>query len=278
MLYCVSHKPLSLPNVPDLQLMQVGNGESFTDVRDNVGENIATRNAGYSENTAFYQVWNNRPSDYVGFCHYRRFFLTTELHQLLEGDLQTPTLPGGEQMQNYASGSRVGPEALFEAIAHCEGYIEGLRAALGESDVLLPKANPLPAGGFMAQYAQSHPLWPFMNLLSLMSKQDNRLAADAIDFFTRQRQAYWNNLFYMRWPLFERYCEFLFRWLFELEAKTAQPQHPYQQRVFAFLSERLLNFWLYREGLSVVEADWCMTEDVGLTTEAHQQVAHRIAQ
>ena len=275
MLYCVAHKPLDLPLIPDLQLIQVGEGESFSPVRDNQGEHIADRNAGYSENTAFYQVWKNRPSDYVGFCHYRRFFLTPALQGALQDRLSAATLPGGETMAHYASGSRVMPADLFASLRDCPDYVASLEHLLAEGDVLVPKSNPLPEGGFMAQYADSHPLWPFFNLLSLMSKEDNRLAAEAIDFFTRQRHAYWNNLLLMRWDVFDRYCEFLFHWLFELEAKTAQPQLPYQKRVFAFLSERLFNFWLYREKLNVVESDWCMTEDVGQTTEAHQQVARK---
>ncbi|MDO6462359.1 DUF4422 domain-containing protein [Granulosicoccaceae sp. 1_MG-2023] len=271
MLYCVSHKPLPLPDVPGLQLMQVGGGPDFSPVRDNSGEHIAARNAGYSEATAFYQVWKNRPSEFVGFCHYRRFLLTDSLSTRLAGQLHEPCLPDGTPLENYASGRRVAPGSFFNALQDRPDYVAQLQSQLGDADVLLPRSNPLPPGGFMAQYAGSHPLWPFFNLLSLMSKEDNRLAADAVAFFTRARHAYWNNLMLMRGELFDQYCQFLFHWLFELEQKTSQPQHPYQKRVFAFLSERLLNFWIHREGLSVAECDWCMTEDIGMTDEPHQR-------
>lgn len=42
---------------------------------DNIGDNISNLNGFYSELTAFYWVWKNlKLKDYVGFCHYRRYF------------------------------------------------------------------------------------------------------------------------------------------------------------------------------------------------------------
>lgn len=43
-------------------------------IGDNTGDNISEKNPYYSELTAQYWAWKNLNVEYVGLCHYRRFF------------------------------------------------------------------------------------------------------------------------------------------------------------------------------------------------------------
>jgi len=43
-------------------------------IGDNTGENISLKNANYCELTGLYWAWKNLDCEYIGLCHYRRYF------------------------------------------------------------------------------------------------------------------------------------------------------------------------------------------------------------
>jgi hypothetical protein len=46
---------------------------------DNEGDNISAKNLLYCEMTAWYWAWKNVKADYIGLCHYRRYFTFRKL-------------------------------------------------------------------------------------------------------------------------------------------------------------------------------------------------------
>lgn len=275
-LYCVTHKPITDFSVEKIHLIQVGQGDSdFSDIRDNQGDNISSRNSTFSELTAFYQVWRNRRSDYVGFCHYRRFFIPPGLDQWAANSLTKPyeAAPVGYTGEgNYASCYSANSNQVEQILSHSSVTSDDwYHLALASNDIILPKSNLLPEGDMIYQYGTSHPLNPMFALLQLMSEKDHYLGKAAYEYFRSAETAHWNNLFITRWSIFSDYCEFLFELLFELEKRIETPLCQYQRRVFAFLSERLLNFWVWYQSLKVAESSWCVTGQKNENIETHQK-------
>ncbi len=273
-IYCVSHKPVPMPQSSSLQLIQVGDAATdFSALRDNKGDHIAEKNGTYSELTAFYYIWKNRPSDIVGFSHYRRFLLPPSLQQIAEVSADRPFLDcqtEGDGRGNYASSRVMERDAMIGLFDHSGDVEEGFSKLLENHAIVLPKRNELPRGDMIYQFATSHPSSSIFALLQLLSERDHYLGKAAYEYFSNAGHAHWNNLFITKWSVFDRYCEFLFDTLFELESRLNLPICSYQRRVFAFLSERLLNFWIWFNELSIAEVDWCVAEEIS----EHQLETH----
>ena len=72
-----THKKYDIPEKE--YLLPVHAGASISDIelayqKDNEGINISDKNKTYCELTALYWAYKNLKADYIGLCHYRRYF------------------------------------------------------------------------------------------------------------------------------------------------------------------------------------------------------------
>lgn len=80
-IFTMTHKKFPTPGDPIYVPLQVGRAGSadLGYMGDDTGVSISEKNCYYGELTGVYWVWKNiRTSDYVGICHYRRYFCTEE--------------------------------------------------------------------------------------------------------------------------------------------------------------------------------------------------------
>ena len=72
------HKPFTCPQSEMYLPVHVGAASAEHplegSVPDNAGDNISSRNFSFCELTAQYWAWKNLQADFVGQCHYRRYF------------------------------------------------------------------------------------------------------------------------------------------------------------------------------------------------------------
>lgn len=88
-IFTMTHKKFDTPGDPIYMPLHVGRagGEDYGYAGDDTGDNISDKNCYYGELTGVYWVWKNvRTTDYVGICHYRRYFCTEEGRILTQKD------------------------------------------------------------------------------------------------------------------------------------------------------------------------------------------------
>lgn len=88
-IFTMTHKKFNEPTDPIYVPLQVGRacGGDLGYPGDDTGDNISAKNCYYGELTGVYWVWKNvKTDDYVGICHYRRYFCTEEGRILTEKD------------------------------------------------------------------------------------------------------------------------------------------------------------------------------------------------
>ncbi len=185
---------------------------------DNTGENISTRNAGYCELTALYWAWKNLDSDYIGLCHYRRYFAGHG--KAVKRDLWSRILTLPEA------------ESLLTAVP-----------------VLLPKKRNYYIETGYSQYVHAHHAQDLIVTRAILAEKYPDYVS-AFDSTLKRTRGHRFNMFVMRFDLLDRYCTWLFNVLSDLENRLDFSSYSdYDKRVFGFIGERLLDVWVETNGI-----------------------------
>lgn len=91
-IYVVAHKPFEILGSKVLVPIHVGRADSHFKtemadiIGDDTGENISEKNPQYCEMTAHFWIWKNvKGTEFVGVCHYRRYFGVDITEDTVEG-------------------------------------------------------------------------------------------------------------------------------------------------------------------------------------------------
>ena len=219
MIYIATHKKFNVPNLNGYCALQVGAGgkEKYGYLRDNIGNHISGKNANYCELTGLYWIWKNTDDSYKGLVHYRRYF-------------------GRNNLSN-----KISDICSYEYLLNC----------LKSVDIVLPYVE------YFKQNAKEEILLHccteeiFDKLRQIIETKYPDYIETYDRYFNENKASLFNMLFCKR-EIFDAYCEWLFSILFVLEKQVDLAKlNTYQQRLYGFLSERLLNVWVIKNKLVV---------------------------
>lgn len=192
---------------------------------DNTGDNISAKNPNYCELTGLYWAWKNLECDYIGLCHYRRYFATKT------------------RFTNDA-------EKKKAIILQRHDY----EKLLQEYDVILPKKRNYYIETVRSQYEHAHNKRDLDETEKIIAELYLEYS-EAFSKVMNRTKLHILNMFVMKKEYFNEYCRWLFNILFELEKRIdITSYNQYEARVFGFIAERLFNVWIENQRqLKVVE-------------------------
>lgn len=248
-LFVVYHKPSTLLKSDVVTPIHAGRDVAFTGskdgtitvedykwldsnmIGDNIDDNISVKNRFYNELTATYWVWKNCKSPVVGLMHYRRIFDFTSVSKAKHNR---------KLLQKYSINKQTVNELL-------SGY-----------DLVLPEKLNFGEQTLYQQYEKCHYISDLDIAIDIIKEKYPQMSKYA-DMLKEQNSGYFWNMMITRKELFDKYSEFLFDILIETGKRLPMRsnRHIYQQRIEAFLAERIsnvyFNYLIAEEGIKVKE-------------------------
>ena len=119
-----------------------------------------------------------------------------------------------------------------------------LEGQLASADAILPVPRNYFIESTYSQYAHAHHAQDLDVTREVLAGRHPECLA-AFDATMKSTKGHRFNMFVMKRPFLDAYCEWLFDVLFELERRLDVSSYsPYDARVFGFVGERLLDVWL----------------------------------
>ena len=186
----------------------------------NVTDNYNTYDDKKNNLTIKTWAWKNVNAEYIGLVHYRRHFSSGWCR--------------GEKRLRVVNQPQM--EHVLERV-----------------DVVLPRPRNYVIETNYSQFAHAHHASDLDTVRDIIAER-HPAYLPAFDRTMKRTKGHRFNMFVMRRSLMNRYCEWLFDILFELEKRIdVSGYDAYNARVFGFIGERLLDVWLETEGVHFCE-------------------------
>lgn len=180
---------------------------------DNTGDNISEKNGSYCELTALYWAWKNlKDVDYIGLCHYRRYF-----------DFKT-----------IGSSVRIINSSKTKS---CKDFDVPVNL-LDENKVILPSfwSSPTSIWVNFSSHVLSEDLYILYKIIEKYAPKYFSILEKYL--IGNRRTGY--NMFIMSFTNFKSYCEWLFGILERVENCVKMSSYISYKRLFGYLGEILL--------------------------------------
>lgn len=196
---------------------------------DNTGDNISAKNPFFCELTGLYWGWKNLECDYIGLAHYRRHFKEPKTN-------------------------KKGLEAVLSD--------KTLHKLLKKSDIVLPTKRKYYIENLYSHYEHTMHIEPLQKTREILAKKYPEYLKE-FDNLKKRTSAHMFNMYIMKKEISDRYCEWLFDILFELEEQFKDAEYDgFHSRFYGRVSELLLDVYINTNGLKYVETPLVYTEKI----------------
>ena len=221
-----THKKYKMPEDDIYMPIQVGKEgkEDIGYTPDNTGDNISSKNAFYCELTGLYWAWKNLDASYIGLAHYRRHFTCSK------------KIPKSE-------------EAKFKILLNREQT----EKILEEADIILPKKRKYYIENLYDHYKHTMHIEPLDETRKILEEKYPEYLIE-FDKLKNRTSAHMFNMFVMKKEYLDKYCDWVFEILFELEKRIDPKQYDsFHARYMGRISELLLDVWINMNKLNYKE-------------------------
>lgn len=247
------HKPVCTPKSDIFLPVHVGSlGKKTINgcQRDDEGENISSRNFTFCEMSGQYWAWKNLDADYVGQCHYRRYFAfdgenhKANDHAQIEDTCLSP-YSIDEYMVANESAIRKNVEP-YDLVRAPYWSVKGVPTPDGPKKTI---REHMVAYGLVSDES-------FDRLVSICGELQPDYCDELVSYLNGDKYLGYN-CFIMKKRLFDRLCEFEFSILSKFDSEfTYEGLTATQKRICGYLGEVLYSVFVdhvAKEGIAVNE-------------------------
>lgn len=226
-----AHKNYRMPQDKCYLPVQVG-AQGKADIGytpDNTGDNISEKNPYFCELTGLYWAWKNLDAEYIGLAHYRRHFKGKN-----GGRDPFDKILNGKQMEKM----------------------------LEKSDVILPVKRKYYIETLYSHYEHTMFVKPLDTAGEIIKEKYPQYYAQ-FENLKKRTSAHMFNMYIMKKDISDKYCEWLFDILFELEKRMQSENYDaFHARFYGRVSELLLDVYLMTNGIEYIECPLVFTEKI----------------
>lgn len=191
---------------------------------DNEGENISNKNPYFCELTGLYWAWKNLDANYIGVSHYRRHF-------------------------TYSNRIPKKEEDKFKILLNRE-QVEKI---LETTDIILPKKRKYYIENLYDHYKHTMHVETLDETRKIIMVQCPEYLVE-FDKLHKRTSAHMFNMLIMKKEYLDKYCDWMFSILFELEKRIDPKQYDsFHARYLGRISELLLDVWINTNNLKYEE-------------------------
>lgn len=229
-LECCHKKDFVFHGIPYVPI-QVGKSLASEDLDfqgDNTGENISAKNKSYCELTALYWAWKNiKDVNYIGLCHYRRYF--------------------------YFKHPNLFKSTIYTTDTKYIKFIDipFLERLLKKYDIILPSKVHLQTS-VKNDYCINHSRSDYYVLKEAITQLYPEYLNTFINLIENSNHYTPYNMFITNIDIMNQYCQWLFTLLDYVEKHTDISKYDtYQRRIYGFMAERMMYVFCMHNNLKI---------------------------